>query len=102
MMTFALGACGSPTGSADVRRTPLYVEAFTVDCMGIAPQKCLLVREDPADSWEYHYDGITGFTYEPGYRYTLEVEIRKIRNPPADASSLEYRLVRVIDKVAVQ
>ncbi|WP_349263148.1 DUF4377 domain-containing protein [Longimicrobium sp.] len=32
----------------------------------------------------------------------MEVEIRKIRNPPADASSLEYRLVRVIDKVAVQ
>ncbi|MGH7663928.1 MAG: DUF4377 domain-containing protein [Gemmatimonadaceae bacterium] len=78
----------------------LYVAPVTVDCVGVAPQRCLLVKEHPNQEWSYFYGTIAGFTYEPGYSYTLWVERRHIRNPPADGSSSEYRLLRILARDA--
>jgi len=78
----------------------LYVAPHTVDCVGVGPQQCLLVKEHPAEAWRNFYNGITGFTYEPGYTYTLLVEWRRIPNPPADGSSREYRLLRILSQDA--
>jgi hypothetical protein len=56
--------------------------------------------ESLTGDWTYFYDVIEGFVYEPGYIYRIEVEERKIprEQVPADASSMSYRLVRVIEK----
>ena len=64
-----------------------------VDCVGVGPQKCMLVRRLPETSWTFFYDGIEGFTYEAGYVYVVRVAERRIDNPPADGSSLAYRLL---------
>jgi hypothetical protein len=77
----------------------VYVAPTQVDCVGMMPQKCLLVRLDPADPWIYHYDGIENFTYEPGFHYELLVRQRTLRNPPQDSSSREWRLIAVVSKV---
>jgi hypothetical protein len=68
------------------------------DCTGVGPMKCLLVKIDGAPNWTYHYTGIKGFTYEEGFEYKLVVKREKIKNPPADGSSIRYSLVNVIEK----
>ncbi len=76
----------------------VYIAANLVDCQGVGTQKCMLVKENKNDKWEYFYDSINGFTYESGYEYMLEVEIASVNNPPADGSSLAYTLKKIISK----
>ena len=70
-----------------------------VPCVGVAPMQCLSVRQHPDTAWTLLYDGIEGFSFEPGYQYTIRVAVRTVHNPPADASSLAYRLLALINKV---
>lgn len=41
---------------------------------------------------------IKGFNYEEGYEYKIEVKILPIKNPPMDASSIEYYYVKTLSK----
>lgn len=92
---FLLGAC---TPKQD---TVTYVIASeTVDCDGVGKQKCLLVKKGDATDWEYFYSPIEGFNHENGYEYVLRVKEEKVDNPPADASSIRYTLVKEISKTA--
>lgn len=70
------------------------------DCVGVAPQKCLLVKKGNATEWEFFYSPIEGFNYEDGYEYVLEVKEEKRKHVPADASSVKYTLVKEIAKTA--
>lgn len=70
------------------------------DCVGVAPQKCLLVKTGTDTDWTFFYDQIEGFNYEEGYEYVLEVKEEKRENVPADASSLKYILVKEISKTS--
>ncbi|GAB0157423.1 hypothetical protein CHRYSEOSP005_26980 [Chryseobacterium sp. Alg-005] len=70
----------------------------TADCTGVAPMKCLQVKEKQEDNWTNFYSNIEGFTYEPGYEYVLKVKTEKIANPPADASSIKYTLIKQVSK----
>ena len=92
------GACIDALGPNFLRQTTLFVAPQLVPCVGIAPQSCMLVREPAQQDWQLFYDGIAGFTFEPGYEVELRVRIYRVPNPPADGSSLEYRLVRVLRK----
>ena len=76
----------------------LYVNSRLIDCEGMAPQKCLQVRTSPDTDWELFYGHIEGFTFEPGYRYRLLVDVTQAENVPADASSVRYSLVEVVEK----
>ncbi|WP_430613824.1 DUF4377 domain-containing protein [Flavobacterium sp. JP2137] len=71
-----------------------------VDCMGVAPQKCLLVKKGTSTEWEYFYSPIEGFTYEPNFEYTLQLRIEDVPNTPQDASSVKYTLVKELKKEA--
>ena len=78
----------------------MEVAPTKVDCTGIAPMKCLSVREVGGE-WQNFYAPIEGFDFVEGYRYRLQVNVSQIENPPADGSSLRYQLVRVLDKMPV-
>jgi len=78
--------------------TKLTIASQTRDCSGVGKQKCMLVKKGNAADWEFFYDQIQGFNYEEGYEYVLNVEEQKVENPPADASSIRYRLVKEISK----
>jgi len=100
VLTIVLAGC--ETGgllSAEDKR--LFVGPVLEDCVGVGPQKCLLVKERMEDDWQLFYDGIEGFIWEPGYVYELDVSVRHVPNPPADGSSLSYHLVRLITKTEV-
>ena len=80
----------------------LYVGAEQVDCVGVGPQKCLLVKENLDEDYTFFYDSIDGFEWEAGYEYELLVNVTEVENPPADASSLRYELVEVVSKTEVE
>ena len=79
----------------------IYIADAKVDCEGVAPQKCLQIKEEGTTDWTYLYDHIEGFDYEKGFFYKLKVEVKKIENPPADGSSLHYKLIEVLAKSKV-
>lgn len=93
-VSLLLVSCKSSTGTEK-----LVVASEQGDCMGVAPMKCFLVKKEGQTSWEFLYNNIEGFKYEPGYEYVLDVKVEKIENPAADQSSLKYVFVKEISKV---
>lgn len=80
------------------REATFYVGPELGDCVGVAPMKCMLVRENLNNEYQFFYSEIEGFTFEPGYTYELRVRIEPVANAPADASSLKYTLVEMVSK----
>ncbi|CAA0121800.1 Uncharacterised protein [BD1-7 clade bacterium] len=80
----------------------LFVDDHTVNCTGVAPMQCMLVREDSEREWQLMYQSISGFNYEKGFRYELLVDVTTIENPPQDSASKQYRLIKIISKTATQ
>lgn len=68
-------------------------------CTGVGPMECLQIKRNPSDTaWQYFYDEIDGFQYESGYTYTLEISQVKIDPVPADASSIRYKMEKLVSK----
>lgn len=88
--------------NADTDSYTLYVNSQEVDCVGVGPQKCLQIRRSESESWSFFYDTIEGFTFEPGFVYTLKVSEEEVENPPADASSKRIKLKEVLSKTPSQ
>ncbi|WP_455587022.1 DUF4377 domain-containing protein [Bacteroides sp.] len=42
----------------------------------------------------FNFNEISGFTYQRGYEYNLQIERTTLANPPADGSMYNYRLVK--------
>ena len=108
---FALVACspdvepeadagGAPEAAPDI--LTLEVDSERVPCVGVGPMECLRVRTPGEEEWRLFYDTIRDFEFEPGFRYLLEVERTRRPNPPADASSFQYRLVEIVSREPVQ
>ena len=77
----------------------LYISPEMVPCVGVAPQMCLQVKENPNEkNYTYFYDSIEGFCYNPGFEYAIDVREEPVINPPADASSKKWILGEVITK----
>lgn len=95
--------CSAITGDDDgVRFATMYVAPQKAPCELWFPTECLLVRPTRTAEWEYFTHAIEGFEWKPGFDYRIRVMIREIENPPADGSSLEYRLVQVLEKTPAQ
>ena len=96
--TFA--ATEAPEAEAMIKT--IFVGAEQVDCVGVAPMKCLLVRENADGEYTYFYDAIEGFQWEAGFEYELLVAVSEVENPPADGSSLRYELIELVAKLPVE
>lgn len=75
----------------------LYVDSKLADCVGVGPQKCMLIKENPDSDWQMFYDKIEGFDYQEGIQYKIQVMITDVENPPADSSSLKYTLIKILE-----
>ncbi|SHK81748.1 DUF4377 domain-containing protein [Chryseobacterium polytrichastri] len=95
---FAITQCTTASKAASGDEKTFIVGPQTADCTGVAPMKCLQVKETPSGEWTNFYTNIEGFTYEPGYEYVLKVKTEKIQNPPMDGSSIKYTLVKQVSK----
>mgnify|MGYP001826544144 FL=1 len=99
-----LAACGDddadsppPTGEAETVR--LWIQPELADCDGGAgPQTCMLIADSEDGEPSFFYDSIAGFTFEEGTTYVIDVTVEGVEDPPADASSLRYTLVEVVEE----
>ncbi len=118
LLAIALAACATPqtpapeptqeqpsAGEAVTEEPPMeaivktiYVGPELVECEGVGPQTCMQIKDDPQGEYRLFYDQIEGFEYEEGYTYVLEISEEEVENPPADASSIRWTLVSVIEK----
>jgi heat shock protein HslJ len=86
------------TSNNEVQSKMLIIADHLENCVGVAPQTCMLVKENPDDEWTFFYSPIEGFEYEEGYTYELLVNEIPVANPAADASSIKYELKEIISK----
>jgi heat shock protein HslJ len=90
-----------PIAGEGVEKT-IFVGPSLVDCTGVAPQKCMLVKENPEDEYSLYYDQIEGFDFEEGFEYELVILEEQVEDPPADASSLKWILIEELSKVPTE
>ncbi|AJW70228.1 DUF4377 domain-containing protein, partial [Nitrosopumilus adriaticus] len=79
-----------------------FISPSLVDCVGIAAQKCLQIREDETSDWQNFYDSIEGFAFEQGHSYKILVKLTDIENPPADSSNKKYALIDILEKTSTR
>jgi hypothetical protein len=84
--------------STSTETTRLWIGPELVECEGVAPMMCMQVARSEGGEYEFFYDEIAGFDYREGTSYVIDVEITDVDDPPADASSLQYTLVEVIEE----
>ncbi|WP_430972509.1 META domain-containing protein [Sunxiuqinia rutila] len=89
--------------SCSTQKNVYWVNSSKVDCMGVGPMSCMQVQKGnnlEESQWQNFYSTIDGFDYEPGYFYKLKVKEEHLSKEevPADASSIRYTLVKVLDK----
>jgi hypothetical protein len=82
-------------GCQPVEERTVEIGHHMASCMGVGPMTCLLMDDG------YLYGGISGFSYDWGYTYVLDVQVEPVMNPPADGSSVEYTLIEEKEKVRV-
>jgi len=80
-----------------------WVNSLKSECTGVGSMECLQIQkgdELKPNGWTLLYSPIEGFEYEQGYVYKIIVNEQAIaaEHVPADASSIKYRLVKVIQK----
>ena len=67
------------------------------------PLDGLKIKERKDADWEIiPMNGIDGFTHSLGWEFYLEVEKVYLANPPADASNIRYRLIRIVNEQKVR
>lgn len=88
----------SCTSEQEIQKKTILVASKQVDCTGVGPQKCMLIKEHATQNWEYFYDTIEGFNYEEGFEYVLNISEKEISPVPADASSIQTILIEIISK----
>lgn len=95
ILVFFVACASAPKG------TVYWVNSYKVDCNGVGPMKCMLIQKGETlleEQWENFYAQIEGFDYEPGFMYKLLVQEEELENAPADASSLKYTLIEILEK----
>ena len=78
--------------------TRLWIGPERVECKGVAPIMCLQVAESEDGNYQLFYDTIEGFDYQEGTSYVIDVSITEVEKPRADASSLQYTLVEIVEE----
>lgn len=97
----ALNTCQNES-KEKMPETILFINSEKVDCTGIGKMKCHQIQESDTltSDWKNFYGKIQGFDYEPGYIYKISVKKEELdpATVPADASSIKYSLIEVIEK----
>lgn len=76
----------------------ILIASNKIDCVGVASQKCLQIKEDGETDWNDFYSGIEGFDYVEGFYYKLRVAVQEVENPPTDGSFLRYKLIEILEQ----
>ena len=80
-----------------------HIEIITIGpyikrCQGFVEQDCYLQYNEDAERWEFFYESIQDFDFEPGFIYTLEVRLEDRGTEIQDVGRYAYHLIEVIEK----
>ena len=78
----------------------ITIGPYTETCQGLIEQQCYLEFNEERQRWEFFYEGIQGFEFEPGFIWTLKVSLHEREEGIQDVGRYEYRLVEILDKEA--
>ena len=96
-----LTACGG-SGGGGTERFDVTFSHYKGECFGaFIARLCKLDIGAGADNPTNFFLTVNGFNYEWGYTHRLTVRQEQIPNPPQDAPSVRYELIRIIDKQRV-
>ena len=99
-----LSACGVEHPFPSVVGDKEHIETITIGpdirtCYGAhGERECLMEYNADSGRWEFFYDSIEGFDFEPGFIYTLEVRLEDRGTEIQDVGRYAYHLVKVIEK----
>lgn len=79
----------------------LYIGSITVPCIGVGPQRCMLVKENIDEEYKLFYDQIQGFDRQDGTEYQILVDISQDLNPPQDTSEFVFTLNQILQQQEV-
>ncbi len=78
----------------------LIIGPYTETCQGFIEQQCYLEFNEESQKWEFFYEKIHGFDFEPGYIWTLKVRLEDRGTEIQDVGRYAYHLVEVLSKTA--
>ena len=76
----------------------ITIGPYTETCQGFIEQQCYLEFNTESQEWEFFYENIQGFDFEPGYIYTLKVRLEDRGTEIQDVGRYAYHLVEVLGK----
>ena len=100
LVFFSLSSCDDNDDKnkvVEVKATIWYKHVDYAIVPGNTITKGIKIKEDNSDEW-VSLAGIDGFNYEEGYNYEVRLQKTFLSNPPQDGSSIEYRLIEIIEK----
>lgn len=103
LLLLSILSIGCTSNNINTNESIYWVNSTKVGCIGVGPMHCLQVKKNMAlnsGTWSNFYDKIEGFDYTPGYLYKIKVKEEKLNldNVPADASSIKYTLIEILNK----
>lgn len=98
----AVNSCGDSKEESP-KTVTYYVNSAKVECEGAGKMQCLQIKKGetmPESDWSNFYGTIEGFDYQQGYTYKISVKEETLdpAKVPADASTIKYTLVEVLEK----
>ena len=76
----------------------LIIGPYKTTCIGAFEEECYLEFNEESQRWEFFYDGIRGFDFEPGFIWTLKVSLHEYSEDIQDVGKYEYRLIEVLSQ----
>ncbi len=76
----------------------LIIGPYKTTCVGAFEQECYLEFNEERQRWEFFYENIQGFNFEPGFIYRLKVSLHERPEGIQDVGRYAYRLVEVLSK----
>lgn len=104
LSTFGLKSCSENGLQGRNENLMMRVNHFKQTGIGEGKHLVYLVQEAGeigGEQWNFMYEPIEGFDFEPGYVYDLRLKKQAVPNPPQDGSSVRYILLNVISKTPV-
>ena len=102
-----LSACGRENALFPLNRDEEHAEHIEIITIGPYTGRChdahferdcLMEYNEDSDRWEFFYESIQGFDFEPGFIYTLEVRLEDRGTEIQDVGRYAYHLVKIIEK----
>ena len=92
----------TPIAPGEEHTEIITIGPYTETCQGFHPvdQQCYLEFNAESQEWEFFYENIQGFDFEPGFIWTLKVRLEDRGAGIQDVGRYAYHLVEIISKEA--